>query len=82
MSETTVSREVVLRVLNAANVDVLIGENGEVTLAKEGVVIETIILPDRVEKRMLFRFQRKYGVPIHWFWNPTMIPPPESTRIQ
>jgi hypothetical protein len=73
LSNSGVSRDVVIAALKAAGVDVSVGPNGEVTLAKNGR-LETLIFPEELEKQMLFRLKFHYGVPIHWFWNPQMIP--------
>ena len=74
MSITGVARAIVLEALRAGGVSVSPAGGDEFTLDKEGVPIETLALPDPVEKRMLFRFQYRYKVPIHWFFNPDQIP--------
>jgi hypothetical protein len=63
----------VVLALKASNVEISIDGN-KYTLAKVGVPIETLVLPQFIEKKMLRRFQYRYGVPIHWFFNPEMIP--------
>jgi hypothetical protein len=73
VSDTAVSRDTVIKALKASNVDIS-RDGDKFTLAKEGVPIETLVLPQAIEKKMLFRFQYRYGVPIHWFFHPEMIP--------
>jgi len=56
--------------------DVHVSSDGDnFTLAKEGVEIQTYVLPIQVERKMLFRFQHRYKVPIHLFFHPEMLPP-------
>jgi hypothetical protein len=77
MSDTTIPREEVLRVLKICGVQISVdGDN--FTLAKEGVTIQTFVLPANIGRKMLFRFQYWYKVPIHWFFHPEMIPNPEG----
>jgi len=52
------------------------------TLAKEGVPIQTYVLPHGVGRKMLFRFEHRYKIPIHWFFNPGMIPTGDEDTIQ
>jgi len=74
LSNSGVSRDVAVAALRAVKgVDVSIGPDGEITIAKEGH-LETLIFPEELEKQMLFRLKYHYGVPIHWFFNPQMIP--------
>lgn len=74
MSLTGVARAIVVQALRAAGVSVSPAGGDLFTLEMEGVPIETLALPDLIEKRMLFRFQYRYKVPIHWFFNPDQIP--------
>lgn len=71
---TAVSRVVVIAALVAGGVTVSPAADDKYTLEKDGVPIETLVLPEFVEKRMLFRFQYRYRIPIHWFFNPDQIP--------
>lgn len=48
-------------------------EGGKATLAKDDR-LETIVLPQEVGMRLLQYLKRHYGVPIHQFYNPEMIP--------
>jgi hypothetical protein len=76
-----VSRDIAIAACKAVEgVDVSVGLTGEVTIAK-GDRLETLIFPEFLEKQMLFRLQFHYGVPIHWFWNPTMIPGYKKPRF-
>jgi hypothetical protein len=79
VSDVSIDRDTVILVLKAGGVSVSLAGDC-CTLAKDAT-IETIVLPQRVERRMLFRFQYKYGVPIHWFFNPEMIPGAGSGTI-
>ena len=74
MSITGIARAIVLEALRAGGVRVSPAGGDMFTLEKEGVPIETLVLPDPVEKRMLFRFQYRYKIAIHWFFNPDQIP--------
>jgi hypothetical protein len=73
LSITGIARAIVLEALRAGGVTVSPAGGDEFTLEKDGV-LETLALPDPVERRMLFRFQYRYKVPIHWFFNPDQIP--------
>jgi hypothetical protein len=73
VSDTTVHRDTVIKVLRAGGVDVS-RDGDRFTLAKKDVAIQTYVLPLQVERKMLFRFQHRYQIPIHWFFNPEMIP--------
>ena len=81
MSDTQVHRDIVIKALKAGDVDVS-RDGDKFTLAKENVAIQTIVIPLWVERKMLFRFQYRYGIPIHWFFNPEMIPGAEEDTIQ
>lgn len=81
MDDGSVSRAVVLRVLQAHGID-LSDSKGDnpftlTTLAKrKGPKTTTQIhaLPDPVRRRMVSYLSRKYGVPIHHFYNENMAP--------
>jgi len=75
-----VSRDVAIAALRASKVGVSIGSGDEVTLAKDEL-LETLIFPPILEKNMLFRLKYRYGVPIHWFFHPEMIPGYEPTKV-
>lgn len=79
-----VNRSVVIDVLRRNGVDVSRDESGPagmVILAK-GDHIESRSIPAEVSRRMLHYFQRRFGVPIHHFYNPLMAPklPGESMQ--
>jgi hypothetical protein len=59
--------------LKANNVDIVDHGDGLFTFAK-GDRIETTVLLDEVGKKLLFGLQFHYGVPMHWFFNPSLIP--------
>jgi len=82
VSDATVHRDTVVKVLKATGVDVSVdGDN--FTLAKEGVAIQTYVLPLQVGRKMLFRFEHRFKIPIHWFFHPEMTPAhPGSDTIQ
>ena len=83
MGDTWVHPDTVVKVLKAHDVDVA-SDGDNFTLAKEGVAIQTYVLPIQVERKMLFRFQYRYKVPIHLFFHPEMLPlpPGEKDTIQ
>ena len=48
----------------------------ETKLAKGGnpeATLNVFALPDNINRRMLQYLSRKYGVPIHYFYNPDMV---------
>lgn len=58
------------------------GPGPHVTVAK-GDQTETLVLDGpMVKKNMLFRLHFLYGVPIHWFWNPSMAPGYKAPTVQ
>jgi hypothetical protein len=73
-----VKREVVLEVLRAHGVSVTLDTYEETPnkyLMIKGDIIESVVLPDFVIQRMIHRFQYKYGIEIHLFYHPEMLPP-------
>ena len=70
---SSVRREVAIIALRAAKVGVSENQDGTVTLIK-GNKIDVMVFEPELEKKILFRFQYRYGVPIHWFYHPEMIP--------
>jgi hypothetical protein len=72
VGDSIVPRKTVLEVLRANGVGVSM-EGGKATLAKDDR-LETIVLPQEVGMRLLQYLKRHYGVPIHQFYNPEMIP--------
>lgn len=78
MADSGVTRETALRALRAGGVDVSADKSGNVTLA--GEITETIHIPDELGSRMVWRLADRYKVPIHWFYNPLMIPGEEDKR--
>jgi hypothetical protein len=79
VSDTWVHRDIVVKVLKAHDVDVS-SDGDNFTLAKEGVPIQTYVLTIQVERKMLFRFQYRYKVPIHLFFHPDMLPPTSGEK--
>ena len=74
----------VIHVLRAHRVGVSIQVDGlpdMYVLAKSGIV-EAHRMPDRVGRRKLQHFHRKFGIPIHHFYNPLMAPPLPGEPIQ
>lgn len=76
-----VPRAIILEILRARGVDLGVGgpptagEKPETKLAKGSDPKETLnvyVLPDLVNRRMVQYLARKYGVPIHHFYNPDM----------
>ena len=45
-------------------------------MSPDSTIIETVILPRTVPRRVLFRLSHKYGVPMHFFFHPEMTPEP------
>jgi hypothetical protein len=40
------------------------------------------VLPPQVQRKMLFRFEFKYKIPIHYFFHPEMMPSSAKDTIQ
>lgn len=68
--EGCVSRDVVVLILQKCNVSLKIEDN-ELTLFKDGIP-EVIVMPEVIPRKMLHRFNIRYGVPIELFYNPEM----------
>jgi hypothetical protein len=52
----------------------------EVTIVKDGVPEVFILCEDRVPRRMLHRFDKKYGFNIEFFYHPEMCCPTNGTQ--
>lgn len=75
MDEKAVSRETVILVFEQASLDLNISfavDGSQVTIIK-GMISDVIDLPDRIPRKMLHYFQRKYGIRIEFFFHPEMI---------
>jgi hypothetical protein len=81
-----VPRDTVLAVLKARGIDLSAPSHqpndqfDKTTFAKgidPGSTLKTYALPDLVGRRMLQHLARVYGVPIHYFYNPSMVLPNE-----
>jgi hypothetical protein len=59
----TVHRDTFCHVLRQGGVDVSV-DGDTYTLAKDGVPIQTYVLPEHVERKMLFRFEHRFKIPI------------------
>lgn len=87
MADTSgaVPRANVIAVLSSVapglNVSIKIDDGHEITLVKDGSP-EVIVLPELVPRRMLQRFQGKYGVKIEFFYHPEMCCHGTSGRSQ
>lgn len=79
MGDGSVTRANVIKALKASGVDV--AEDSAGTILAKGDRIETLILPPEVNKQMLNYLKRRYDVPIHWFFNPHMIPDPQKPSV-
>lgn len=73
---------IVLQVLEqSALVDITASPTGEavrVTIVRRNADPSTsnpgvYYLTDLVRRGMLYKFHRAYGIPVHWFWNPSMV---------
>jgi hypothetical protein len=69
-----VDRDIVIAVLRANGVDVHRQDQGPadmLVIAKSGL-IEAQQMPKVLSRKMVHYFSRKYGIPIHHFYNPEM----------
>ena len=77
-----VSKAVVIAVLAASSgafgFTVRIQEN-TVTVVKDGVP-EVHVLPERVPRKLLQRFSKKFGIPIEFFFHPDSFGPSSTTK--
>ena len=76
-----VDRAVVIEVLKAQRVSVSVCQDdptGKTLTIAKGDRIESQKLPNRVGRRMLHYLEFHYGVPIHYFFHPEMMPPPSK----
>ena len=65
----SVFREAVIDVLENQGITVTsTGEPDWYFIESEGGAIETQMLPKKVKKRLLQYFKRRYGIPIHFFY--------------
>ncbi len=73
--EGAVDRDTVIRVLNACGVSVSQQQNGEpgMLVLSKGDIFEVLRLPNVIRKRLLFRLQAKFSVPVALFYNPHQI---------
>ena len=82
MDDSGVTRDTAIRALKAKKVDISFGSDGLVTLiGKDSSGFqneETVRIPDELGRRFVDRLSRLFDVPIHWFYNPLMIPGEEE----
>jgi hypothetical protein len=79
MTESEVTKEVALRALKAKGLGIVCGNDDNVEIASEDETsLETI--PAELGKKLVSRLARVYKVPIHWFYNPLMIPGEEDKK--
>ena len=69
-----VSRNIVIDILRACGVSVS-EQSKDSYVLQLGDVLEVINLPQEVCRRRLHELQRKFRVPIHYFYNPQMATP-------
>ena len=79
MNDSGVTREAAIRALRAKKLDLSFSENNLVQIAGEGHMT-TECIPPELGRRQVHRLSRLYKVPIHWFYNPLMIPGDEEKR--
>ena len=57
-------------------------ENGKVvTVMSKNSVVIALVLSERVGRRVLQLLQRKFGVPIHHFYNPLELPGADQGHV-
>lgn len=87
MDDTGVTRGTVIRALRAVDVSVSYDEDDPdqiVTIAThDGEQTDSIPIRKEYEigRKLLHYLARRYNVPIHWFFNPLMIPVQTSKSI-
>jgi hypothetical protein len=69
-----IDRDIVIGVLRANGVDVRGQDHGPANMLviAKGELVEAQQLPKAVSRKMVHYFSRKYGIPIHHFYNPEM----------
>lgn len=72
MGDIFVPLENVVLAIRGKGLDVSI-KNGLLYVVKNESP-EKLDLPSKVGRKMLFRLGARYDIPMHWFWNPEMIP--------
>ena len=70
-----VSKNDVLTVLRACQVDVYAQDDGEeeMTVFAKGEVIDVRRMPEEFSRRLVNQLGRKFGIPVHFFWNPHIL---------
>ena len=73
-ADGSVPRDAVINTLLSVNVEGLsIGADGDAVRFIVKGVPEVVVLPDQVPRRMLQRFDKKFGVKIEYFYHPELI---------
>lgn len=81
MAASGVTREVALRALRARTglyISVALDSYWVMVADEHNSTPEYI--PEELERRLVARLSRVYNVPIHWFYNPLMIPGEEEKK--
>lgn len=77
-----VTRETALKALRAKKLEVYPDTDSEyVTIVPPDNSLtgpECIPIPEILGNKLVRYLWRKYGIPIHWFWNPSKIPTEEK----
>ena len=79
-----VPKKDVLSVLKACGVEVQVKSyNGaEVCILTKGSIVEARQLDSHVGRRVLHGLQRKFDIPIHYFYNPLEAPNTPDEKVQ
>lgn len=79
----SVIRSIVIDVLKRNGTDISSDPNQtDMYLLVKGELVEIIHIPERCARKTVRYFSRKFGAPIHHFYNPIMAPqrPDETTQ--
>jgi hypothetical protein len=80
VADSGISLAVVMKALRATKGLDVSGPTGALDLVTiaDGEKIETISMSEPIQRKMLDYLGRRYKTPIHWFYNPLMIPGKED----
>jgi hypothetical protein len=85
MAQTDVAtREAFFKALRAKGIDYLVDQENPVFVSilpnEEGVHPQKLAIPDPLPPKLVCYLWWHYKIPIHWFWNPIMIPGDEDQK--
>lgn len=77
-----VTREIALRALRAKpGLYISTSTDSHWVMVADEHTANPEYIPLELERRLVARLSRVYSIPIHWFYNPLMIPGEEETQL-